>query len=99
MWCRGILSLSPAVVSYLLMNLTPFITALKSLLSGMLSRNNGLHRTGKNFLETTVELAEFVGFRVVETLKFTIEGNHFARYHTIKGHNQDLWHEYVLKVV
>ncbi len=59
-------------------------------------RNNGLHKTGKNFLETTIELAEYVGFRHVETLKFRIEGNHFARYHTVKGHNHDLWHEYAL---
>ncbi|MEM0349966.1 MAG: hypothetical protein QXD24_07300 [Candidatus Caldarchaeum sp.] len=59
-------------------------------------RNNGLHKTGKDLLETTKELASFIGFKVIDVLKFRIEGNHFARYHTVKGHSHDLYHEYVL---
>ncbi|MEM4273278.1 MAG: hypothetical protein QW420_02845 [Candidatus Caldarchaeum sp.] len=59
--------------------------------------NNVEARTGKNFVNLTIELAEFVGFRHLETLKFRLNnGSHFVHYHDIKGHQHDLWHEYVL---
>jgi len=50
----------------------------------------------KTFLELTRELSDFVGFKVVEVLKFRLEANRFARYHDLKGNNHDLWHEYVI---
>ncbi len=58
--------------------------------------NNVEARTGKNLVNLTIELAEFIGFRHIETLKFRLGGSHFARYHDIKQHVHDLWHEYVV---
>ncbi|MEM1975138.1 MAG: hypothetical protein QW074_03515 [Candidatus Caldarchaeum sp.] len=60
-------------------------------------KNNNVEKAvGKNLVNLTVELAEFVGFKHLETLKFKISGSHFARYHDIKQHVHDLWHEYAL---
>jgi len=64
------------------------IIVLKNLVS------NGLKQ--KTFLDLTKELSEFVGFKVVEVLKFRLEASRFARYHDIKGNKHDLWHEYVI---
>ena len=45
----------------------------------------------------TLELAEIVGFKHVETLKFRLaNGSHFANYHYLKGHKHDLFHEYAV---
>jgi hypothetical protein len=56
--------------------------------------NNGLRKQQKTY--ATRELAGFVGFRLVEVLRFRLEGSRFARYHEAKGHSHDLWHEYVI---
>jgi len=63
-------------------------------------KNNGLHRQRKTFLELTKELAEFVGFKIIETLTFKVE-TRFSRYHLAIGNNTDVHHEYavVLKKV
>jgi hypothetical protein len=41
--------------------------------------NNGLRKQQKTY--ATRELAGFVGFRLVEVLRFCLEGNRFDRYH------------------
>lgn len=64
---------------------------------GSRMRNCDRCRRGKNLVELTKELAEYVGFRHVEALKFRLSnGSHFAKYHTVKGHNHDLYHEYAI---
>ncbi len=63
---------------------------------GSRMRNCDRCRRGKNLVELTKELAEYVGLRHVEALKFRLSNGHFAKYHTVKGHNHDLYHEYAI---
>jgi len=58
-------------------------------------KNNGLHRQHKRFVDLTKELAEFVGFKIIETLTFKVE-TRFTRYHQMKGNDTDAHHEYVI---
>jgi len=58
-------------------------------------KNNGLHKKGKTFLTLNEELAEFVGFKIIETLTFKVE-TRFSRYHTKVGNNTDCHHEYAV---
>jgi len=58
-------------------------------------KNTGLHKKGLSFLQLTRELAEFVGFKIIETLTFKVE-TRFTRYHQIKGNDTDAHHEYAV---
>jgi len=51
-------------------------------------KNNGLHKQRKTFLELTKELAEFIGFKLVET--------RFSRYHIKVGNDTECHHEYAI---
>ena len=59
-------------------------------------RNNKLHKISRDLVSLTIALAEIVEFKHVETLRFKLSNTGLARYHTVKGHSHDLWHEYVL---
>ncbi|GBC71838.1 hypothetical protein HRbin02_01626 [Candidatus Calditenuaceae archaeon HR02] len=59
-------------------------------------RNTKLHKLSRDFVGLTIALAEIVGFKHMETLKFRLSNTGLARYHTIKGHSHDPWHKYTL---